>query len=207
MTQEPAGSRETVEIRKSYSRIPPQTDDQLREIIANTYGQIALVDHNIGRILIALDEAGLAENTIVVYISDHGDWLGDHGLILKGPMHYEGLLRVPMIVRGPGIPEGARIEEPVSTLDLTPTFCAFCAFAETAPLHVVRSPKPPPCMSCTVRISARCFAMPRRRGRSPSTNGNSCPPARGLPRFCLPVAGCDFLLPTRAGVARNQFIA
>ncbi len=122
LTAEPTGDRKGAEIRKAYSRIPEQTDAQLREIIANTYGQIALIDHNVGRILIALEEAGLAENTIVIYISDHGDWLGDHGLILKGPMHYDGLLRVPMIIRGPGVPAGKRVEEPVSTLDLGPTF-------------------------------------------------------------------------------------
>ena len=122
LTAEPAGDKTRAEIRKSYSRIAEQTDDQLREIIANTYGQIALIDHNVGRILIALDEAGLADDTIVIYISDHGDWLGDHGLILKGPMHYDGLLRVPMILRGPGITRGKRVDEPVSTLDLGPTF-------------------------------------------------------------------------------------
>jgi len=131
LTSEPTGDKKGAEIRKAYSRIQPQSDDQLREIIANTYGQIALIDHNVGRILIALEEAGLAENTIVIYISDHGDWLGDHGLILKGPMHYEGLLQVPMIVRGPGIPEGKTVDEPVSTLDLGPTFCDY---AGTEPL-------------------------------------------------------------------------
>lgn len=122
LTAEPAGDRKSVEIRKSYSRIAKQSDCQLREIIANTFGQIALIDHNVGRILIALEEAGLADNTIVIYISDHGDWLGDHGLILKGPMHYDGLLRVPLIMRGPNVPEGKRVDEPVSTLDLGPTF-------------------------------------------------------------------------------------
>jgi arylsulfatase A-like enzyme len=122
LTSEPAGSKENAEIRKSYSRISGQSDDQLREIIANTYGQISLIDHNVGRLLIALDEAGLSETTHVIYISDHGDWLGDHGLILKGPMHYEGLLRVPMIWRGPQIPKGKVSGEPVSTLDLGPTF-------------------------------------------------------------------------------------
>jgi len=69
----------------------------------------------------SLDENGLAENTIVIYMSDHGDWLGDHGLVLKGPMHYEGLLRVPLIARGPGIVKNAIVEEPVSTLDIGPT--------------------------------------------------------------------------------------
>ena len=104
LTSEPTGSAKSAGIRKKFSRIPEQSDEQLREIIANTYGQIALIDHGVGRMLIALEEAGLAENTIVIYLSDHGDWLGDHGLILKGPMHYEGLLRVPLIMRGPGIP-------------------------------------------------------------------------------------------------------
>ncbi len=122
LTGEPQGSAKNVEIRRSYSRIPAQTDGQLGEIIANTYGQIALIDHNVGRILIALDEAGLNRNTIVVFISDHGDWLGDHGLVLKGPMHYEGLLRVPMMFRGPGIPADEVNDQPVSTLDLASTF-------------------------------------------------------------------------------------
>lgn len=60
-----------------------------------------------------------------------GDWLGDHGLILKGPMHYEGLLKVPMIVKGPGVPAGKRVTEPVSTLDLGATFADY---TESAPL-------------------------------------------------------------------------
>ena len=119
---EPAGPAKNAEVRKAYSRIPTQTDAQLREIIANTYGQIALIDHNVGRLLIALQEAGLSESTYVVYISDHGDWLGDHGLILKGPMHYEGLLRVPLVVRGPGVGADRVVHEPVSTLDIGPTF-------------------------------------------------------------------------------------
>ncbi|MFK7754873.1 MAG: sulfatase-like hydrolase/transferase, partial [Sedimentitalea sp.] len=131
LTNEPAGPKENADVRKAYSRIPPQSDEQLREIIANTYGQIALIDHNVGRLLIALEETGLAENTIVIYISDHGDWLGDHGLILKGPMHYEGLLRVPMIFKGPGVPVGKVVDEPVNTLDLTATFADY---ADTDPL-------------------------------------------------------------------------
>jgi len=121
MEGEPADPK-FADIRKAYSRIPPQTDEQLREIIANTYGQIAFIDHQIGRIMNTLMEEGLDENTIVIYISDHGDWMGDHGLILKGPMHYEGLLKVPMIVKGPGVPAGKVVNEPVSTLDLGSTF-------------------------------------------------------------------------------------
>ena len=119
---EPKGDPESVRVRKEYSRIEPQSDRQLRDLIANYYGMISLIDHQVGRILIALEESGLADNTIVIFSTDHGDWLGDHGLILKGPMHYEGLLRIGLIMRGPGIPAGKVVADPVSTLDLAATF-------------------------------------------------------------------------------------
>ena len=121
MENEPEGDPENVKMRKAYSRIQEQSDEQLREIIANTFGQLSFIDDNVGRLLNALADAGLDENTYVIYTSDHGDWLGDHGLVLKGPMHYEGLLRVPMLVRGPGVPAGKVVDEPVSTIDIGPT--------------------------------------------------------------------------------------
>jgi arylsulfatase A-like enzyme len=109
-------------IREEFSRVKQLTDDQLREIIANTYGMIALIDHNVGRIMAELTRLGIAEDTLVIYASDHGDWLGDHGLLLKGPMAYDGLLRVPFIARGPGVPAGQVLDDPISTLDLAATF-------------------------------------------------------------------------------------
>jgi arylsulfatase A-like enzyme len=121
MENEPSAGKYS-ELRKAYSRIAPQSDAQLRALIANYFGMISLIDHTLGRILIALAETGQAENTYVVFTSDHGDWLGDHGLILKGPMHYEGLLRVGLIVRGPGVPAGKVVGDPVSTLCLAATF-------------------------------------------------------------------------------------
>ena len=142
LTAEPVGPKKNAELRKQYSRIGEQTDDQLREIIANTFGQIALIDHNVGRILTALEETGLADNTVVIYFSDHGDWLGDHGLILKGPMHYEGLLRVPLIIRGPGLPAGKVIGEPVSTLDLGPTMFDYSGVGPLLPVRHGRSLRP-----------------------------------------------------------------
>jgi arylsulfatase A-like enzyme len=109
-------------IRTNNSRAPELTEAQLRAIIANYYGMIALADHSVGRILAELHRLGEAENTLVVFTADHGEWLGDHGLLLKGPMPYEGLLRVPCIMRGPGIAAGGRVGAPVSTLDLPATF-------------------------------------------------------------------------------------
>jgi arylsulfatase A-like enzyme len=112
-------------IRTEYSRIPVHSDRQLRELIANYYGMISLIDHNVGRILLHLEQLGLSQNTLVVYSTDHGDWLGDHGLILKGPMAYEGLLRVGLLLQGPGVPKGKVVNDPVSTLDLPSTFADY----------------------------------------------------------------------------------
>ena len=123
------------DFRERYSRTPRQTDEQLRHLIANYYGMISLIDHNVGRILIALDEMGLRDDTIVVYTTDHGDWLGDHGIILKGPMMYEGLLRIGCIFRGPGIPAGQVVTDPVSTLDLPATFYDYAGVSPNAPMH------------------------------------------------------------------------
>ena len=117
------------QFRAKLSRTPDQSEEELREMIANYYGMISLIDHNVGRILGELDRLGLADNTVVLYSTDHGDLLGDHGLYLKGPTPYEALLRVGLIARGPGIPAGRVIEDPVSTLDLPATFCDYAGAA------------------------------------------------------------------------------
>ena len=80
--------------RMKGQRVPPQTDEQLRDMTANYYGMISLIDHQVGRIFDALDAMGQGENTIVIFTSDHGDLLGDHGFYLKGPTFtkaYSGL--------------------------------------------------------------------------------------------------------------------
>jgi arylsulfatase A-like enzyme len=127
--------------RQKQSRVPRQTDEQLRHLIANYYGMIALIDHNVGRILLALEDLDLDGNTLVVFTSDHGDWLGDHGLILKGPMHYEGLLRVGCLMQGPGVPAGKVVNDPISTLDLPATFHDYAGVAASRDLHA-RSLRP-----------------------------------------------------------------
>ena len=119
LTREPTAKTEAQRIlRTEYSRIVPQTDAQLAEMTANYYNMIGFIDHGVGRILDALQQAGIADETIVLFTTDHGELLGDHGLYLKGPTHYEGLLRVELVARGPGIAACAQVREPVSTLDL-----------------------------------------------------------------------------------------
>jgi arylsulfatase A-like enzyme len=98
------------------------SDEHLREIIAVTYGMISLLDEQVGRMLDALDRLGLAENTVVVFLSDHGDLFGDHWLLNKGPFHFEGLLNVPGIWRCPRrFPAGQVSAALVSHLDFAPT--------------------------------------------------------------------------------------
>ena len=132
---------ELAKFRQEGFKVPPQSDRQLAEMTANYYGMISHVDHQVGRLVDGLARAGLAGNTLIVFASDHGDMLGDHGLYLKGPMFYEGVLRVPLIVAGPGIPAGKVIGTPVSTVDLAATFLESaglrCASVQSRSLHPV----------------------------------------------------------------------
>jgi arylsulfatase A-like enzyme len=97
-------------------------DDQLREIVALTYGMISLVDREIGNVMRALEEAGLREDTVVVFMSDHGDMMGDHWMLNKGPFHFDGLLRIPEIWSLPGrFPAGERTSALTTQLDFAPT--------------------------------------------------------------------------------------
>ena len=77
------------------------TPEMLRRVKALYAGIISLVDKGVGRILDAIDEMGQADNTMVVFVSDHGEMMGDHGLWQKG-MPFEASARVPMLVRYPG---------------------------------------------------------------------------------------------------------
>jgi len=120
---------EMLKFRAAGSRVPPQTDAQLADMTANYYGMVSLIDHNVGRILAALDNLGLTEDTLVFYSTDHGDMLGNHGLYLKGPTPYEDLMRVTMIARGPGIAAGKVVSEPVGTLDMAATFYDYAGIA------------------------------------------------------------------------------
>ena len=78
------------------------TEREAREAIALTYGMISMIDDGIAKVLKRLDELGLANNTVIVFTSDHGDLMGDHQLMLKGTFAYQGLIRVPFIWVEPG---------------------------------------------------------------------------------------------------------
>lgn len=99
----------------------PEAHDAFR-MQALYYAMIAQVDEQFARILDVLEESGQRENTIIIFMSDHGEALGDHGLMYKGCRFYEGLIRVPLIFRWPGqFQSGLQSSGLVELLDVTAT--------------------------------------------------------------------------------------
>jgi choline-sulfatase len=110
----------------------------LRDILALYYGATTWADSALGRMLTALDEAGLADETIVVVTSDHGDNLGSHGLVQKGTPNEESI-RVPLLARWPGrLPAGAVAGEGLASLvDLAPTLLELSGLEPPPHMHGV----------------------------------------------------------------------
>jgi arylsulfatase A-like enzyme len=106
------------------------TEEKLRRCIAYYYGSISLVDDQVGKIVAALDESGLLDSTVLVFVSDHGELLGHFGMLIKSvdryPMLYDVGLKVPCILRTPDhLTSAARagrvVERPIELIDLFPT--------------------------------------------------------------------------------------
>lgn len=105
---------------QTMARDPGQFDG--REIQSLYYAMIAQVDEQFARLLDCLDATGQRDNTLVVFTSDHGEALGDHGLLYKGCRFYEGLVRVPLIFRWPGhVQAGVVSDALVELLDMSAT--------------------------------------------------------------------------------------
>jgi arylsulfatase A-like enzyme/Tfp pilus assembly protein PilF len=96
-------------------------------------GEIAAVDAQVGRLLAELDRRGLAASTVVMVTSDHGEGLGEHGELTHGLLLYEPTLRVPLLVRAPGLAAGRVIQTPVSLVDIAPTLAGLAGESFPAP--------------------------------------------------------------------------
>ena len=94
---------------------------QQREFVGRYYGYVTCIDAQIGRILKALDELGLREETLVIFTTDHGDMLGAHALYDKGPFMYDDIYRVPLMIRWPGMVRPGRNGALVYNMDLAAT--------------------------------------------------------------------------------------
>ena len=92
-----------------------------RTLIAAYYAMIKLIDDQVGRMIDVLEETGQRDNTLIIFTSDHGETLGDHGLIQKGCRFYEGLVRVPLIFSWPGhVKAGVRSDALIELRDIAP---------------------------------------------------------------------------------------
>ncbi len=111
------------------------SDDDFRGIQAAYYTSLSFTDAQVGRLLLALDESGLGGNTLVVFLSDNGYMLGQHGLVEKN-CFYEPAVRVPLIMRWPGhLPQGKRVSDLVELVDVFPTVCSLLNVPRPPVLH------------------------------------------------------------------------
>lgn len=121
---------------------PAPTDDlELRQLRATYYGMIAEVDHQLGRLLDGLDALGMADDTLIVLTSDHGEQLGDHWLIEKLGF-FDQSYRIPLIIRWPALaaPAGTVVDSFTENVDITPTI-----------LDVIGAPPPDFCDGASLR--------------------------------------------------------
>lgn len=113
------------ELRHFKNVATPIEIDKIKRARAAYYGMITEMDELIGRVINSLKESGQYDNTIIVYTSDHGESLGEHGLWHKNNL-YDCSVRIPLIIKGPNFPKNRKINTPVSQIDIVPTLLENC---------------------------------------------------------------------------------
>ncbi len=108
------------EFRRVFQYDQPFTEEEIRRVTAAYYGACTHLDRQIGKLLDALEQTGLAENTRVIYTSDHGESMGRRGLWGKFTM-YEESAGIPLVIAGPGVPAGKTVADPVTLVDCYPS--------------------------------------------------------------------------------------
>ncbi len=107
--------------------------------LENLYdASIRQVDDELGRLFAYLGEHGLLDTSLVVILSDHGEEFLEHGSVLHGKSQFQEVVRIPLIVRGPGVPQGTRVRTPVSLVDVMPTCTALLGVPVPAGLDGIR---------------------------------------------------------------------
>lgn len=122
------------EIRHFKRIATPIADERIRRARATYYGMITELDEYIGQLWRALEETDQLDQTIFIYSSDHGESLGEHGLWYKNNL-YDVATRVPLVVTGPGIPQGQTVDTPVAHVDLVQTILEWGEVAKSEALR------------------------------------------------------------------------
>ncbi len=113
--------REIVRFRKGRLEVDEADARRLADLYA---AEIRQLDETLDRVFSTLEQGPAGGRTLVVVTSDHGEEFLEHGALGHGRTHYDEVLRVPLLLRGPGLPRGRRVTEPVSLVDLAPTLLA-----------------------------------------------------------------------------------
>jgi len=108
-----------------------QDEEKARKTRAYYYSMIQLLDEQIGQLLQCLEDTGLMNDTLIIFTSDHGEMLGDHGIGQKGPLVYEGVARIPLMIQYPNGIAPCVIDDCVSLVDLLPTLADFLNIQDT----------------------------------------------------------------------------
>ena len=136
------------ELARSSADVDPA---QFRRTMAHYYALVTHIDAQIGRLIRRLEELDLRDNTLIAFISDHGEMLGEHGFTSKRVL-YEGSVRVPCVLSWPGgLPAAQRVKTPLGGVDLMPTLAELCGVEAVA----------------AGRIDGRSVAGALRRGEEP----------------------------------------
>jgi arylsulfatase A-like enzyme len=107
-------------------QIHSKGEHALRQQIARYYTNITFIDEQVGRVMHALEQSGLRENTLVIFTADHGDFAGEHSCVEKGPSFYDCLVRAPLILHWPGHISPQRIGHTMcETIDAMPTILEY----------------------------------------------------------------------------------
>ena len=120
----------------------PIPDQRVALDRAAYFGMITEIDQMLGELLEALEATGQLDNTVIIFTSDHGDMMGEHGFFYKNAP-YDGCARVPLVIAGPGFPSGTTVDQPVSLVDLHATIC-----------DIAGAPLPETTRGCSLRALA-----------------------------------------------------
>lgn len=125
LDNKPSEQKDCYENGNAHGIVTPtrgMTDREKRQVVRDYYAEVMLIDDQVGRLIDYLDQTGQRNNTVIIFMSDHGELLGDHGMYWKGGFLYHALLHVPLIFSCPGlIQQGLQSDALVELVDIAPT--------------------------------------------------------------------------------------